>query len=297
YGHLNGPDILASDSQVLSKFILKFLHPPKRGEAYNLTNPDWQVDPSMGQSAVIRRLFKNRQTPGFFVECGALDGETRSNTLYLERVLSWKGLLVEADPINYEKLSHKYRQAFITPTCLSTKPYPTMVSFQQQDNQGKIAEVGVGYMQTGYVDVQCFPFETMMIAMNTTVIDYFSLDVEGAELDILRTIPFDRFDIKTLSVEFIHDAEGKVAIKDFMTGQGYLVHSEVTHPNWLANDFIFVKKTFFDTFTKSEKDSIRKDIESQSTNFGGSIVVLIDSNNNPLAPNEPLSADFFNDPV
>ncbi|CAG7721606.1 unnamed protein product, partial [Allacma fusca] len=30
-----------------------------------------------------------------------------------------------------------------------------MVSFQQQDNQGKIAEVGVGYMQTGYVDVQC----------------------------------------------------------------------------------------------------------------------------------------------
>ena len=27
-------------------------------------------------------------------------------------------------------------------------------------------------------------------------IDYFSLDVEGSELDILKTIPFDKVDIK-----------------------------------------------------------------------------------------------------
>ena len=27
-------------------------------------------------------------------------------------------------------------------------------------------------------------------------VDYFSLDVEGSELDILKTIPFDRVDIK-----------------------------------------------------------------------------------------------------
>ena len=29
-----------------------------------------------------------------------------------------------------------------------------------------------------------------------TTVDYFSLDVEGNELDILRTIPFEEFDIK-----------------------------------------------------------------------------------------------------
>jgi hypothetical protein len=46
-----------------------------------------------------------------------------------------------------------------------------------------------------------------------------------------------------LSVEFIHDKEGKEEIRNFMAHQGYEVVTEVTHPMWLANDFIFAKKT------------------------------------------------------
>jgi hypothetical protein len=43
-------------------------------------------------------------------------------------------------------------------------------------------------------------------------------------------------------VEFIHVEGGKEAIRTFMASKGYVVDSEVTHPNWLANDFIFVKE-------------------------------------------------------
>ncbi|KAK7083854.1 hypothetical protein SK128_007801, partial [Halocaridina rubra] len=48
----------------------------------------------------------------------------------------------------------------------------------------------------------------------------------------------------TLSVEFVHGGEGKgkEAISKFMAGKGYGVYSEVTHPGWLANDFIFAKR-------------------------------------------------------
>ena len=45
-------------------------------------------------------LSKKIQKNGFFVECGALDGETRSNTLILEEELEWNGILIEADPVN-----------------------------------------------------------------------------------------------------------------------------------------------------------------------------------------------------
>lgn len=46
------------------------------------------------------------------------------------------------------------------------------------------------------VNVQCFPLYTYLLALNKTVIDYFSLDVEGSELNVLKTIPFDKIDIK-----------------------------------------------------------------------------------------------------
>ena len=31
--------------------------------------------------------------------------------------------------------------------------------------------------------------------------DFFSLDVEGSEMDVLRTIPFDKVDIELLLIE------------------------------------------------------------------------------------------------
>lgn len=68
------------------------------------------------------------QRNGFFIECGAYDGETRSNTLNLERYYGWTGILIEADPINFAKMSLKNRNAYLSPTCLSITRYPTIVS-------------------------------------------------------------------------------------------------------------------------------------------------------------------------
>lgn len=46
------------------------------------------------------------------------------------------------------------------------------------------------------VTVQCFPFYSVLLAVNRTQIDFFSLDVEGHELQILQTIPWHKVDIK-----------------------------------------------------------------------------------------------------
>ena len=47
--------------------------------------------------------------------------------------------------------------------------------------------------------MQCFPFYSIMLALGRTQIDFFSLDIEGGELDVLKTIPWKRVDIKVLS--------------------------------------------------------------------------------------------------
>ena len=62
------------------------------------------------------------------MECGALDGETSSNTLFLERVRKWNGLLIEANPSSYALLKSKHRKAFTVNAGLSITPAPSKVS-------------------------------------------------------------------------------------------------------------------------------------------------------------------------
>ena len=97
--------------------------------------------------------------------------------------------------------------------------------------------------------VPCFPFETLLLALSRTTVDYFSLDVEGFELDILKTIQFHRPNITLLSVEHVHGRAGKEAYKQFMTSTGYSTYRDIhlhDERNTLyVNDFILVKNWLY----------------------------------------------------
>ena len=40
--------------------------------------------------------------------------------------------------------------------------------------------------------VECYPLYSLLLAMDHTRVDFLSLDVEGAELAVLRTVPWDK---------------------------------------------------------------------------------------------------------
>lgn len=208
---------------------------------YNLEFPD-VLDPSAGQAPFIdnRMKFKNK---GFYVECGALDGETRSNTLMLERLRSWEGLLIEADPANYKLLKKKHRKAFTINACLSIYPFPVMMQFKQRFNQGKLLENSDDLKEKkgDVIEVQCFPLYSILLAINVTRIDFFSLDVEGDELKVLQTLPFDKIDIEMMTVEFKHIDLGENYLKNFVESKGYESLLKIGHYNNWANDIIFRK--------------------------------------------------------
>jgi len=94
--------------------------------------------------------------------------------------------------------------------------------------------------------VACIPLETILLALNRTRVDYFSLDVEGLELEVLKTIPFDRIDIGVLTVEWLHGANGKEEYKTYMESKGFRTLKEINSANpadsSYANDYIFVTK-------------------------------------------------------
>ena len=51
------------------------------------------------------------------------------------------------------------------------------------------------------VSVPCFSLNTIMKALGLKKIDFFSLDVEGGEYDVLKTIDFNKLDIETFAIE------------------------------------------------------------------------------------------------
>ena len=52
--------------------------------------------------------------------------------------------------------------------------------------------------------MQCFPVYSVLRALNLPTVDYFSLDIEGAEYQVLKTIPLESLNIKLLGIETAH---------------------------------------------------------------------------------------------
>ena len=91
------------------------------------------------------------------------------------------------------------------------------------------------------VNVQCFPLYSLLLALDRNHIDYLSLDVEGVELEILKTVPFDLLDISVITAEFSHSHGGKQALRKYMEKHGYMTLAELTDH---TADYLFVKASF-----------------------------------------------------
>ena len=50
--------------------------------------------------------------------------------------------------------------------------------------------------KSDHIQALCLPLISMLNAIGNPTVDYFSLDIEGVELNVLRTIPWDKVDIK-----------------------------------------------------------------------------------------------------
>ena len=78
------------------------------------------------------------------------------------------------------------------------------VTYRQAFNLGKVMKISDNKSniakRSTFTNVVCFPLFGVLKALNVTKVDYFSLDVEGNEMDVLRTIPFDLIDI---TVEYL----------------------------------------------------------------------------------------------
>ncbi|XP_035701096.1 uncharacterized protein LOC110861992 isoform X2 [Folsomia candida] len=201
-----------------------------------------------------------RKNYGTFIEAGANDGEYFSNTMLLERWFNWSGVLIEGDPRPLKRLVERNRAAYIAKCCLSTSIRPKKITFLRHTRDEGLSFIRgkrhfIGREEDYHAfESQCFPLYAILSALNLTTVDYFSLDIEGAELDVLKTIPWENVLIKVLSIE-VH-ATYVTPVKNYMTGEaGYKYITFIQ--NGYSHDQIYAHKSIMHELDKRVVDGKR----------------------------------------
>eukprot|EP00797_Seminavis_robusta_P011913 Sro190_g082010.1 n/a (206) ;mRNA; f:89764-90381 len=146
---------------------------------------------------------------GTYVELGAFDGSTDSNTRFFDRCLGWKGLLIEGNLASFDKMKEARPSAHkmsFAPTCSAEyEMVNKSVEFYKYPltNSGQKGKAIITYEGKPTVPVPCGPLGPVLEDMfpGGQRINFFSLDVEGSEALVLRTIDFERVHIDVLMVE------------------------------------------------------------------------------------------------
>jgi len=135
----------------------------------------------------------------------------------------WNGILIEPIPELFDKLIEKNRKAFALNACIA-KDKPMIAGFKKggslsgredvMDSKHK-DRIKNEYPVDSYLDVPCFSLNTIMKALGVKKIDMFSLDVEGGEFDVLKTIDFKNLDIETFVIEHNARQKSKKEYKEF----------------------------------------------------------------------------------
>jgi len=200
----------------------------------------------------IRKLFDG--TGGRFFEVGANDGLNQSNTAYLEKYQAWRGILVEPLPVQFRK-------------CLANRPASTVINaaLVSREFSGKTVQIAYANLMSTINDSErnllsveshvatgsqfltaedkalsghrfTVPALTVSAVLDSTgqaQVDFFSLDVEGFESEVLKGIDFSRHRPRY----FLIEARDKPAIDRFMSMQGYRYVAQ-----WSEQDFLYADR-------------------------------------------------------
>lgn len=165
-----------------------------------------------GQDRYIMETYFPLQTEGLFVDIGANDGITLSNTYAFEK-RGWTGYCIEPLDDMFKLLvqnrpASKCIHAIISDVTgksefLSIEGYSQMLSgelkkYDPRHLERVDREIAYYGGSKKVVKVNSYRFEDII---KHKVIDYLSIDVEGGELDIIKNINFQKYFVKIISIE------------------------------------------------------------------------------------------------
>ncbi|XP_030080246.1 protein Star [Drosophila hydei] len=151
---------------------------------------------------------------------------------WLSEQLNWMGVLVEPEPRWYFALlkQNAQRQRMqVVHACVSPNTYPKEITIHNEDVRiNSLHDEETSWFNSR---VKCFPLYTIMLACERTEYDLLSLGVQGHELEILQTLPFDKIRIDIISIHLLEDHEDVrdyvQSITKFLAGKFYKLQRKI----------------------------------------------------------------------
>ena len=191
----------------------------------------------------------NHKTDGFYIELGAFDGITQSNTYFFELNRNWKGLLIEPSKGSYDLCCKNRPNSIVVNCCCVSNDY-NGDKILGDFNSKLMSSVNGQRLHSGdLIQVNALTLEKILDEKHIDVeIDFLSLDTEGYELPILQGLNLDKYRPKYLLIEvYSKDFHN---ILNYLQDKNYILHSNFSNynrrdsPHWdgTHNDFLFFDK-------------------------------------------------------
>ena len=192
----------------------------------------------------------------FYIEVGANDGITQSNTFFLEKKYNAKGMLIEASPSLFEKcFLYRSKRNIIENYALVSPDFKeefvqlifgNLWTTQSEGKKNSLEHAKKGAFRKlpirkilGLPNDQVYNFFAPAITLNNLIekhsinnVDLLSLDVEGNELSVLKGCKLEKGHIKNIIIETLDYKN----INKFLSNYGYSLVKKLS-----SHDYLFSK--------------------------------------------------------
>lgn len=191
----------------------------------------------IGQDKYFIEKISKYKPFGVFLEIGGYDGLVGSNTFFCEKNLGWSGIIVECNP-ELAQLCIKNRKCIVSNKAVHVTDDDNVTFIIPRGDEiiggkeqlggikgsirkGNFSSFSGSYKTTKEIICKTITVNSLLEQHNIYEVDYLSLDTEGNELDILKSIDYTKYKIKYLTIEHGECEQYQKEIYAFLSNQGF----------------------------------------------------------------------------